>query len=206
MNLNTFGERLLYARKHLNSYGQETVAKACDTTRMTISGWEKRTIAKVEASTLSKVCHFLGVNLEWMVDGTGPVRIRDKAAPSTSLRSLPVIDWNSIPVHKSGSKTLTVSDVEVPAYISGGPRSCITQVPQDYLVEFNKGDTLICDPDGSPDNGQYLLYNLDGKMTIVSYIELPGGRMHVSPLTQQAQLSQYDENQVAAIVKGKWYR
>lgn len=206
MNLKTFGERLIYARKHLNNYGQEAVAKAAGVTRMTISGWEKRDIAKVEATPLSKACKFLGVNLEWIVDGVGPVMITEKAVAPTSEKTLPVYDWDSVSVHKSGTKPREIGEVEVPAYITSGPRSCVTQVPTDYLVEFNQGDTLICDPDGTPTNGQYLLYTLDGQTTIVSYIELPGGRKHISPLTQQAALSQYDENALVAIVKGKWYR
>lgn len=206
MNLSTFGERLVYARKHLNDYGQETVAKAAGVTRMTISGWEKREVAKVEATPLSRACRFLGVNLEWIVDGTGPVMIKDKNKTPASSSSLPVIDWDNVSLHKSGVKTLAIGEESVPAYITSGPRSCITKVPQDYLVEFNKGDTLICDPDGAPTNGQYLLYTLDKHVTIVSYIELPGGRKHISPLTQQAQLTQYEENNLIAIIKGKWYR
>lgn len=199
MQLSTFGSRHKYARTVLNNFSGAQVAEAAGITRASVTNWEKLDEATANAVALNKACQFMGVNLEWMISGTGPIK------PNENQPTLPVFSWDDIDQKESGETIAPLDQITTSAYMPKGPRSYAVRIPFDSLIEFAAGDTIIVDPDRNPRNGQYLLYKLDGKQAIVNYIELPGNRKHVSPLTPNAELQQYQSDALIAVINGKWY-
>ncbi|SDZ95586.1 SOS-response transcriptional repressor LexA (RecA-mediated autopeptidase) [Marinobacterium iners DSM 11526] len=201
MKLTTFGERFEYARSVLNDYTHADVARAIDVTRATIGQWAKKEQANVDALSLNKACDFLKISLSWLITGTGPIR-PDSASNS---KSLPVINWDDTELYIHGITPSSYAEVSASPYMPRGPRSYAVRIPTDNLIEFAKDDTIICDPDAAPSNGQYLLYKTSEGITVVSYIELTGSRKHISPLDKNATPEQYNPDNFIAVINGKWY-
>lgn len=206
MNLEFFGERVYYARKVLNDFSLTQVGHAINANRTTIQIWEKSKdrIGTAKSNNLWAFCKYCGVEFQWVLTGTGPIK-QERPIDKDSSTTLPLIKWEDIELLKTGGKPKALGDAEAPVYLGYGERSAITTVPVQMLAEFNKGDRIIIDPDLTPDNGQYLIYSFNEQATIVTYIELSGGRKHISPLTEQAGLENYDPKKQLAVIKGKWY-
>lgn len=200
MQLTTFGERFEYARTVLNDYTRADVGRAIDATRATIGQWEKKPQANVDALLLSKACKFLGVELSWVITGSGQIRPDEK-----QTSALPVIQWDDTELYSQGITPSTVEEISASPHMPRGPRSYAVRIPSDELIEFAKGDMIICDPDATPANGQYLLYKTNKGITIVSYIELTGNRQHISSLDKDSTLDQYNPARLIAVIHGKWY-
>lgn len=200
MKLTTFGERYEYARTVLNNYSHAEVGRACGITRATSGQWAKKEQANVDALSLNKACDFLGVRLSWMITGSGPIR-----SDSTSNKPIPLINWDDAELYTHDITPNSIAEVSASPYMPRGPRSYAVRIPIDTLIEFAKGDTIICDPDATPSNGQYLLYKTDEGITVVSYIELTGSRKHISPLDEDAAPKQYNPSNFIAVINGKWY-
>lgn len=206
MNLEYFGDRVHYARKHLNNYSLSQVGNAIKINRATIGNWEKSKdlVGKAEAGNLWSFCQYCRVDFQWMLTGTGNPELKEKKQ-SEDQESFPLIHWNDIGKYSAGIPLEYEEYVKAAPYIASTARSAATELDKEMLVEFNRGDLILFDPDLAPENGQYLIYNLDNEITIVSYIELTGGRKHISALTNNASLENYIPTNKLAVIKGKLY-
>lgn len=201
-SLTRFGDRMRYARKTINNFSTIQVADHAGLTRMTISDWEKREEATVTASKLKTVCDYYGVNLEWIVSGTGPIT-KDELDAITQ-KELAVLQINDVQAYLSGKLTpAQYRSVAVASYIQSGPRDFLIEIDKDYSVEFHKGDTIICNPDLPAENTAYILYKSGRSTIIASYVELPGNRRHISSLDGSS-LEQYQADHYIATICGKW--
>lgn len=204
MNLSSFGARMRYARTTLNRYTATDVASHCGVTRMTISGWEKKEEADVNALSLQKACDYYKISIEWAITGRGDIHAKSK---QTTVRKLPLISLKDAATHAAGKKeTNEIREIEVANYINSGPRDFIVQVEKDFSVEFHTGDTIICNPDMKPENANYILYRSDSGVTIASYIELPGNRKHISGVDNKESLEQFQVDRFIATICGKWFK
>lgn len=199
--LNNFGKRLKHARTVLNSLSMQALADAAGVSRTTIHHWEKLDDASVFASSLNLACQALRVPLQWVVDGTGPMTIADQQQQA----KLQVVGWEDVVSQAGGNLTAVVQEIQPSPYMPRGPRSFGVRLETTAAAEFNAHDTVIVDPDATPTNGQYLLYMLDNELTIVTYIELPGNRRHISTVTVEPVLQQYQATALVAVINGKWY-
>ncbi|MGY8872183.1 MAG: hypothetical protein ACKVJE_17230 [Pseudomonadales bacterium] len=203
MNLSSFGARMHYARTTLNRYSATDVAKYSAVTRMTITGWEKKETADVNALSLQKACDYYKISIEWAITGRGNIQTTNDC---TTVRKLPLISLNDVIDHAAGKKEAQeIKEIEVANYINSGPRDFIVRVEKDFSVEFHAGDTIICNPDMKPENANYILYHSDSGTTIASYIELPGNRKHISGVDNKESLEQFQADRFIATICGKWF-
>ncbi len=203
MNLSSFGARMHYARTVLNRFTAQEAANHAGVTRMTITGWEKKEQADVNALSLQKICDLYKINISWAISGTGEIQ---KAPTHISVKKLPVISLANVIEHAAGKKTAhEIREVEVSDYINSGSRDFIVNIERDYSVEFHQGDAIICNPDKRPSNANYILYKSDDGITIASYIELQGNRKHISSVDGKGSLEQFQPDRFIATICGKWF-
>jgi len=82
--MNTYGERLLYARKK-NGYTQDSLARAIGVSRGVIFNLEKNKTSPQPIVT-NAICDTLKISRDWLLNGSGAME--DRADTSRSVRIL----------------------------------------------------------------------------------------------------------------------
>jgi len=70
-NTETLGGRIKYARER-KGWDQPALAEKLSTSRTLVSGWE-RNLGKPRITRVSRLAETLGVSLEWLLYGDGPM-------------------------------------------------------------------------------------------------------------------------------------
>ena len=82
----SIGQRLKQARKSCN-ISQDVLAEKIGASRGVITNIEHDKIAKPQPMVINALCNVLGINKEWLLDGTGPMNISTKENQSPQVLS-----------------------------------------------------------------------------------------------------------------------
>ena len=82
----SIGQRLKQARKPCN-ISQDVLAEKIGASRGVITNIEHDKIAKPQPMVINALCNVLGINKEWLLDGTGPMNISTKENQSPQVLS-----------------------------------------------------------------------------------------------------------------------
>ena len=155
----SMGERIRQARKELGM-SQQAIGNRFDISRAAVAQWEAGD-TNPNTSKLGALADVLGVRVEWLAIGKGPMHVgRSSAAWDAGFRPVPVIDFSHaghIADHPGVMTTAENAEV-LAADSSIGPDAFALVIEDNSMApEFTPGDRIIVDPDISPMPGDYVV-------------------------------------------------
>ena len=159
------GHRIAQARKELR-LSQQAVGNRFGISRAAVAQWEAGDTNPGTAK-LEGLADVLGVRLEWLAIGKGPMRPGDPDSPAHwDGQTAPVIDfvqaghWSEISDPYPPGVGLEMIATDLPL----GPRSFALIVEGESMVPgFSPGDKIVFDPDLQPRPGDFVVAKLDGE-------------------------------------------
>lgn len=141
----------------------------------------------------SALARALGVNLQWLMEGTGPIELNSKpedavlqeavAEHGVEVRQVPIISWahageaasyEALPKHWHGTVATTSRD----------RRAFALTIEGDSMEpKFYQGDCVILEPTAEPRNGHPVVAKyVDDAVQLRIYHKLPSGKIRLAPL------------------------
>ncbi|MBT5414856.1 MAG: helix-turn-helix domain-containing protein [Rhodospirillaceae bacterium] len=158
---------------------QQKVADRFGISRAAVAQWEAEDTNPGTAK-LEGVAEILGVRIEWLTTGRGPIGAGETDPHDMAGRALvPVIDyvraghWSDVvdPYEPGSGSEFLATDVSL-----GSNAFALVIDGESMAPEFQAGDKIIVDPDVTPRPGDFVVAKLDGeeKATFKKY--RPRGR------------------------------
>lgn len=213
MNQATFGGRLRYARKEIKRESQKELAAAVGISPTNVSSWEGKESADVNADKLALAAKHLGVNLAWLLNGTGaPVTESSLADPDlvpVTSKEIPLITWDQLERYVTStnpSREFKESPrVTVPA---SSPRQFALVLPSAINVSgiMKADDVVTCDPDGVVKHGKYLIYRFaNNGVSVGEYVEFSPPRKSRVIESNGELAANFDQARVIATIESRLF-
>jgi SOS-response transcriptional repressor LexA len=195
--IQTMGERIREAREAYK-LSQGNLAKRVGVSASSVSQWESDDVRGLKPTNLLATARALGVNVYWLVYGTGKMR-GDSTQGTTRV---PVIDWAN-----AGSFEFCIKEGEWKEYVdvAFAPDMLLfaTTIPDDSMAtEIPRGSTLIIDAGIAPEPNDYVLaqHMETGDVSCRKLIR-DGGRLYLKAENQAYPMNSADGFTIIGVVR-----
>lgn len=200
--MNTLGKRIDLALERIKA-NQAGLAHACDVTAGAVTQW-KTGKTKMSAATAIRASGFLGVNLLWLTEGTGPMLPSDNnvSAATGPRGSVPLI--SSV---QAGNFTEAIDNLHpgegerIDVTIQVRPHTFALRVSGDSMEpEFPAGIIVVVEPEMEPHPGDYVIAKNGDDATLKQLIK-DGADWYLKPSNPRYPIKPLGQAHIIGVVR-----